>query len=103
MPADRLLFDARIPSRSGYRRRGRILTTALAVLVALSACTSGSPATKSTERGDTAGALPDEERARLGSPGAAASLSSLTGLGQLEQLFDAHQDVPRLILLLSPT
>jgi hypothetical protein len=91
MPTDPLLPPALdVPCPSGRRRR-RWLETALALLVALGACSSGSSSTKSAERGGTARALPDEDPARLRTPGAAATLSDLTRLGQLEQLFDEHR------------
>jgi hypothetical protein len=103
MPADPLPPPSLdIPCRSGRRRR-RWLGTALALVIALGACSSGSSSTKSAERDSTPRTLPHEDQARLRTPGAAATLSDLTALDQLERLFDEHQDVPRLLLLLSPT
>jgi len=98
MPTDPPLarvFDAP-SSRPRYRRR-RWSGMALVMVVAVGACSSGPPSS------GAARAMPDQERAQLRAPGAAATLSNLTGLDQLQTLFDEHQDVPRLILLLSPT
>lgn len=101
MPADDPIrhraFQA--PARRPWHRRRRWAGPVLALVVTLGACSSGS----SNDRAGTARAMPDENRAGLRTPGAPATLSNLTGLDQLEKLFDGHQDVPRLILLLSPT
>jgi hypothetical protein len=47
--------------------------------------------------------MPADQREALRTPGAPASLSDLQDLDQLATLFDQHQDLPQLILLLSPT
>ncbi len=91
-----------IPCRSCHRRR-RWLVTTLALLIALAACGSDGASTKGAERDGMARTLPDKDQTGVPTPGATAPLSDLTALGQLEQLFNQHQDVPRLLLLLSPT
>ena len=105
MPADEAIRPRAIqtPSRRPWHPRRRWAGAVLALLVALGACSSGPSSNDGAKRGGTARAMPDEDGAGLRAPGRPATLSNLTRLDQLEKLFDAHQDVPRLILLLSPT
>ena len=97
MPAE-LPLDG--PVRGSRHRRRRLAAVLLAVLAGLGGCSSSSPG---ADRGGSPSAMPEDERAGLRTPGAAATLSNLTDLDKLAEVFDAHQDVPRLILLLSPT
>ncbi len=97
MPADPGLDE---PVRGPRHGPSRFAALLLAVLAGLSGCSSSSPG---ADRGGSASAMPQDGRAGLRTPGAAAVLSNLTELDKLGELFDAHQDVPRLILLLSPT
>jgi hypothetical protein len=103
------------------RRRGRSrrLVAALAlVLVTAGGCGSsgGGGERESGQAGVEAGAksststtssegvtMPAAEREKLRSPGAATTLTDLSDMDQFTALYDQHQDVPRLILLLSPT
>lgn len=74
----------------------RLAATALALLVVLGGCS------KDTEP-STGRAMPEEERRALRTPGAPATLTDLRDLGYLRAQFNAHQDVPQLVLLFSPT
>lgn len=47
--------------------------------------------------------MPEEERQALRAPGAPATLSDLRDLDEFKALFNQHQHVPQLVLLLSPT
>jgi hypothetical protein len=87
------------------RRRRPRAVAAVAVLVVLAACRSGSPPAERSERigSGQASAMPAEERARLRAPGAPSTLSDLENVEGLARLFDEHEDVARLVLLLSPT
>lgn len=100
MTTDRLVRPGMAFRRSLHRRWAGLT---MAVLVAVGACTSGSSPSENTERAGTARAAPDEDRAGLHASEAAATLSNLSGVDQLQGLFDEHHDVPRLVLLLSPT
>ena len=47
--------------------------------------------------------LPADQRQGLRTPGSPATLADLGDIDQLKTLFNQHPDVPRLVLLLSPT
>jgi|SRR5436309_2055711 len=97
MPSDALFARAlEAPFARPWHRRRRWSEMALILVLAVGACSSG-PSTNGAR------AMPEQERAELRTPGAPASLSDLRNLDQLAMLFDQHQDVPQLILMLSPT
>lgn len=93
--------------RGGRRQFGvprrALAAAALALTLVLGGCGSGG--SEGSGKGAVKGgqAMPADQRDALRTPGAPASLSDLRGLDQLATLFDQHQDVPQLILLLSPT
>jgi len=101
MPADDP-FPARIVSDRSWHRRRLWAGAVLAVLVAVGACSPGSSSNDRAQRDQAPAASPDQDRTGPGQP-VATTLANLTGLDELEGLFDKHQGVPRLILLLSPT
>lgn len=83
-------------------RLGRRAATAVVVLATLAGCGSdgSGPASGNTQPGQ---AMPSDERQALRTSGAPATLSDLRHLDELKALFNQHQDVPQLVLLLSPT
>jgi hypothetical protein len=73
------------------------------VILVHAGCGSGGSEASGKGRVKGGQTMPTDEREALRTPGAPALLSDLRNLDQLATLFDQHQDVPQLILLLSPT
>ena len=83
-------------------RLGRWAATAVVLLGAFAGCASdgSGPAQGETRAGQP---MPADQRQALRTSGAPATLSDLRDVDELKALFNQHQDVPQLVLLLSPT